>query len=111
MLEKELAQATELAEKANKKVEQLRKKLVAESEKSHARIKRELSAARKKHSSANTRLKKAKAALRNKVTPANQQKVDGLLEQVQDLPFQALSFSSPWWILKVLPFFSVSDNT
>ena len=46
MMEKELAQATKLAEQANKKVAQLRKKLLAETEKAHARAKRELSAAR-----------------------------------------------------------------
>lgn len=85
MLEKELAQATAIAEKANKKVEQLRKKLVAESEKSHARIKRELTAARKKHGVANDRLKKARATLRKKASPTNQQKVESLKSQVQEL--------------------------
>ena len=85
MLEKELAQATAMAEKANKKVEQLRKKLVAESEKSHARVKRELSAARKKHSVANDRLKKARGTLRQKASPGNQQKVESLKAQVQEL--------------------------
>ena len=85
MLEKELAHATAMAEKANKKVEQLRKKLVAESEKSHARVKRELSAARKKHSVANDRLKKARGTLRQKASPGNQQKVESLKAQVQDL--------------------------
>lgn len=93
MLEKELAQATEMAHKANQKVEQLRKKLVAESEKSHARIKRELGAARKKHSSANSRLKKAKATLRTSATPANQEKVDKLLKQVQELGDSIASIS------------------
>ena len=62
MLEKELAQATKLAEQANKKVEQLRKRLVSESEKAHARAKRELTAARKRHTTANARLKKARDA-------------------------------------------------
>ena len=85
MLEKELAQATNMAEKANKKVEQLRKKLLSESEKSNAKTKRELAAARKKHKTASTRLKKARAALRAKTTPDNQQKVDALLKQVQEL--------------------------
>ena len=85
MLEKELAQATSMAHKANKKVEQLRKKLLAESEKSHAKAKRELGAARKKHGTANTRLKKARAALRAKTTPANQQKVDALKKEAQEL--------------------------
>lgn len=85
MLEKELAHATAMAEKANKKVEQLRKKLVAESEKSHARVKRELSAARKKHSVANDRLKKARGTLRQKASPGNLQKVESLKAQVQEL--------------------------
>ena len=49
MLEKELAQATKMAESAHKKVEQLRKKLVADSEKAHVRVKRELAASRKRH--------------------------------------------------------------
>ena len=85
MLEKELAQATKMAEKANNKVEQLRKKLVAESEKANVKLKRELGAARKKHNAANARLKKARASLRKKATPDNQKKVDALLQQVQDL--------------------------
>ena len=85
MLDKELAQATKMAEKANQKVEQLRKRLVSESEKASARAKRELSAARKKHGTASSRLKKAKAALRKQATPDNQQKVDALVKQVQDL--------------------------
>ena len=85
MLEKELDQATKLAEKANKRVEQLRKRLLAESEKASARAKRELASARKKHSTANTRLKKARGALRKKATPDNQKNVDALLTQVQEL--------------------------
>jgi colicin import membrane protein len=85
MLDKELAQATKMAETANNKVEQLRKKLVSESEKSHARLKRELGAARKRHSVASARLKRAKAALRKMTTPDNQKKVDALVKQVQDL--------------------------
>jgi len=85
MLEKELAQATKLASQANKKVEQLRKKLVSESEKANARAKRELQSARKKHSTASTRLKKARAAAKKKATPDNQKKVDALMKQVQDL--------------------------
>ena len=84
MLEKELDQATRMAEKANKKVEQLRKKLVSESEKASARAKRELASARKKHSAASTRLKKAKAAARKKATPDNQKNVDALLDQVHE---------------------------
>ena len=76
MLEKELAQATRMAEKANQQVEKLRKRRVTESEKSHARLKRELGAARKRYSTANSRLKSARAALRKRATPANQKKVD-----------------------------------
>ena len=85
MLEKELAQATKLAEQANKKVEQLRKKLVAESEKSHAKAKRELGAWRKKHKVSNTRLKKARGALRAKATPDNHKKVEALRDEVKEL--------------------------
>ena len=85
MLEKELAQATKLAEKANKKVEQLRKKLVAESEKTHAKAKRELGAWRKKHKTSNTRLKKARGALRAKKTPENHKKVEALRGEVKEL--------------------------
>ncbi|MCB1842383.1 MAG: hypothetical protein KDI09_05420, partial [Halioglobus sp.] len=85
MLEKELAQATRMAEQANKNVEKLRQRLVAESEKSHVKLKRELSAARKKHSAATTRLKKARSTLRQKASPDNQKKVDALLAQVQEL--------------------------
>ena len=84
MLEKELAQATKMAEQANAKVEQLRKKLVADSEKTHARIKRELGTARKKHKTANARLKSAKNALKKKATPDNHKKVEALMKQVQD---------------------------
>ena len=84
MLEKELAQATRLAKQANSKVEQLRKKLVSESHKTHARVQRDLSTARKKHKTANARLKGAKAALRKKATPDNQQKVEALMKQAQD---------------------------
>ena len=85
MLDKELAQATRLAEKASNKVEQLRRRLVSESEKAHARNKRELGAARKRHKTANARLKNARAALRKKTTPDNQDKVDALVKQVQGL--------------------------
>ena len=85
MLEKELAQAIELAEKANNKVEQLRRKLVSESEKEHARSKRALMAARKKYTLATARLNKARAALKSKATLANEKKVDELVTQVQDL--------------------------
>ncbi len=70
MLEKELAQATKMASQANNKVEQLRKKLVAESEKSHAKAKRELQAARKRHTTANKGLCSARDAFKKKATPA-----------------------------------------
>ena len=58
MLEKELAQATKMAESAHKKVDQLRKKLVSDSEKAHVRIKRELAASRKRHKTAKSEIKK-----------------------------------------------------
>jgi hypothetical protein len=45
MLDKELDQATKMAEQANNKVERLRKRLVSESEKASARAKRELTSA------------------------------------------------------------------
>ena len=45
MLEKELAQATKMAEQASKRVEQLRQRLLKETEKTHDRVKRELAAA------------------------------------------------------------------
>ena len=85
MLEKELAQATKLAEQANKKVEQLRRRLVSESEREHARSKRALMVARKKYTAATARLDKARAAWRSKSSLANEKKVDELVTQVQDL--------------------------
>ncbi len=84
MLEKELAKATKMAENASKKVEQLRKRLLSDSEKSHARIKRELGAARNRHKTANARLKSAKNALRRKATPDNHKKVEELMKQAQE---------------------------
>ena len=84
MLEKELAKATKMAEQASSKVEKLRKKLLSDSEKTHARIKRELGAARKKHKAATARLKSAKNALRKKATPDNHKKVEALMKQAQD---------------------------
>jgi colicin import membrane protein len=42
MLEKELAQATKMAESAHKKVDQLRKKLVSDSEKAHLKTRKKL---------------------------------------------------------------------
>jgi colicin import membrane protein len=84
MLEKELAQATKMAEQASAKVEKLRKQLLAESEKTHARVKRELLAARKRHKTANARLKSAKNALRRKATPDNHKKVEALMKQAQE---------------------------
>ena len=84
MLEKELAKATKIAEQASSKVNKLRKQLLAESEKSNARIKRELSMARKRHKAANARLKSAQNALRKKATPDNQKKVEALMKQAQE---------------------------
>lgn len=84
MLEKELAQATKMAEQAKSKVDKLRRKLLADSEKSHARIKRELAAARSRHKTANARLKSAKNALRRKATPDNHKKVESLMKQAQE---------------------------
>ena len=85
MLEKELARATRMAEQANRQVEQLRRRLVAESEKTHVRLKRELGAARRQYTTANSRLRRARTALRGSATPANQEKVEALLKQVQEL--------------------------
>jgi colicin import membrane protein len=84
MLEKELAKATKMAEQARTRIEKLRKKLVADSEKTQARLKRELSAARKRHKTASSRLKSAKANLRKRATPDNQAKVDALMKQAQE---------------------------
>jgi len=84
MLEKELAKATKIAEQASSKVEKLRKQLLAESEKTHARNKRELGAARTRHKMANARLKSAKNALRKKATPDNHKKVEALMKQAQE---------------------------
>jgi colicin import membrane protein len=84
MLEKELNKATKMAEQARDKIEKLRKKLVADSEKTQARLKRELGAARKRHKTATGRLKSAKANLRKKATPDNQAKVEALMKQAQE---------------------------
>ena len=84
MLEKELNKATKMAEQARSRIEKLRKKLVADSEKTQARLKRELSAARKRHKTASARLKSAKASLRKRATPDNQAKVDALMKQAQE---------------------------
>jgi hypothetical protein len=84
MLEKELNKATKMAEQARSRIEKLRKKLVADSEKTQARLKRELSAARKRHKTASARLKSAKANLRKRATPDNQAKVDALMKQAQE---------------------------
>ena len=46
MLEKELTQAVKMAEQANKKVVQLQKKLLSETEKAHAKVKADMTAAR-----------------------------------------------------------------
>ena len=64
---------------------ELRARLLAETEKAHARVKRDLDAARKKHDQASARLSKARTALRSKATSANQKRVDELVKQVQDL--------------------------
>src|SRR6056297_2268827 len=85
MLEKEMAQASKLAQQANKRVEKLRAQLLAETEKAHAGLKRDLTAARKKHSAASTRLNQARSAMRSKSTSVNQRRVDDLLKQVQEL--------------------------
>src|SRR6056297_2765857 len=85
MLDKELAQATKLAQQANKRVEKLRGRLLKETEKAHAGLKRDLTAARKKHSEATTRLNQARAAMRSKSSSVNQRRVDDLLKQVQEL--------------------------
>jgi colicin import membrane protein len=84
MLEKELAKATKIAQQASSKVEKLRKQLLAESERTHARNKRELGAARKRHKMANARLKSAKNALGRKATPDNHKKVEALMKQAQE---------------------------
>jgi colicin import membrane protein len=84
MLEKELAKATKMAEQASNKVNKLRKQLLAESEKSNARVKRELGMARNRHKAANARLKSAKNALRKKATPDNHKKVEALMKQAQE---------------------------
>jgi len=86
VLEKELAQAIKI-------VEQLRKGLAAESERIHARAKRELSVARKKHSSANTSLTRAMAALKAGTTSDNQQRVEVLKKQIQELTQAIAGFS------------------
>jgi colicin import membrane protein len=84
MLEKELNKATKMAEQARARIEKLRKQLVADSEKTQARLKRELGAARKRHKTASARLKSAKASLRKKATPDNQAKVEALMKQAQE---------------------------
>ena len=52
MLEKELAEAIKLAERANKEVEKMRTRLLAESEKAVKKGKNDLQAARKKQQQA-----------------------------------------------------------
>ncbi len=93
MLEKELAQANKIAEQTCNKVERLRKRLVAETERLHARAKRELSVARKKHSSANASLNKAMAVLKAGTGSDKQQKVEVLKKQVQELTQAIAGFS------------------
>jgi hypothetical protein len=84
MLEKELAQATKMAEQARSRIEILRKKLLADSHKTQARLKRELGAARKRSKAAGKRLKSARATLRKQATPDNKAKVDALMKQAQE---------------------------
>jgi len=86
VLEKELAQAIKI-------VEQLRKRLAAESARIHARANRELSVARKKHSSANASLTRAIAALKAGTTSDNQQRVEVLKKQIQELTQAIAGFS------------------
>jgi hypothetical protein len=93
VLEKELAQAIEIAQEARKKVERLRKKLVAESERLHARAKREMSVSGKKRGTANARLTKAGAALKAGTLSDNQQKVEVFKKQVQELTQAIAVFS------------------
>ena len=85
MLEKELAEAVKLAERANKEVEKMRVKLLKEAEKTVAQGKRELSSARKKQSAANNRLKKARASFRVRPTTDNRKKVDQLVKQAKQM--------------------------
>ncbi|MFN2289498.1 MAG: hypothetical protein ABR578_14305, partial [Chromatocurvus sp.] len=85
MLEKEMAQATKLAQQANRRVEKLRARLLTETEKAQAGLKRELTTARKKHSAATTRLNQARSAMRSKSSTVNQRRVDDLLKEVQEL--------------------------
>lgn len=84
MLEKELAQATKMAEQARGRIEKLRKKLLVESHKTQARLKRELGAARKRSRLAGKKLKSARATLRKQATADNQAKVDALVKQAQE---------------------------
>ena len=66
MLGKELAQAVNFAQRANREVSKLKAKLLKEAEGAVARNKRELASACKKQSAANARLKKARASYRKK---------------------------------------------
>ena len=105
MLEKELAKASKMAEQANKKVLQLKKQLLSETEKAHARAKRELTSTRKKHAALSARLKKAKAANRNNKTSTNQQKVEALMSQMETLAesLGSLSKAAYEYAEKLLP--------
>ncbi len=85
MLEKELSQAVKLAERANREVEKMRKRLLSETEKAVARGKRELATARKRQSTANARLKRARASLRTRPSTDNKKKVDELVKQAKQL--------------------------
>ena len=59
--------------------------MLSETEKAHAKAKRELGVARKKQKAASARLQKARAAFRAKANPANRKKVDDLVAQVKGL--------------------------
>jgi hypothetical protein len=82
VLDKELAQLTEVARKAHNRVERLRKKLVAESERLRARAKRDMSVTRKTGSSATARLSRARVALKARALADGQQQVETVKKQV-----------------------------
>ena len=85
MLEKQLADAVRLAERANKQVEKMRTRLLSETEKAVSKGKRELATARKRQATANARLKRARGSLRKKPTSDNQKKVEELISQAKKL--------------------------
>ena len=81
MLEKELAEAIKMAERANKEVEKMRNRLLAEAEKQVRQGKRELQSARKKQTMANKRLKKARESLKKRPSSENRKQVDQLVTE------------------------------